>query len=68
MKLTVKNICAELLKEENSICPFCGADAEICALGGKKQYEVRIVCNDCGARIDFRDWLIKLERGEEMGK
>jgi len=64
MKLTVKNIIAELAKHHQE-CPFCGGEAEICAYGKKGETGsiVKIFCaDDCGASVNFVEWLVELEK------
>lgn len=64
MKLTVKNIARVLAKEESE-CPFCGDNTEICAFHNKEGLQVKMFCDCCGAKKDFVEFLVELEKRSE---
>lgn len=61
MKLTVRNIIAELNKNYLK-CPMCGGEAEICAYANCEVLQVKIFCDGCGASADFVEFLVELEQ------
>jgi hypothetical protein len=69
MKLTIKNIGRELLSDSTvNECPMCGDDAQICAYKNKDGQQIEIFCESCGAKMDFVEYLVDLEKREEVKK